>query len=58
MPLLTDLKLFFHLDEGRGEGTDASRSEKAEQLLPASGQSEQNVPSVLTSTPSAVLVHV
>lgn len=28
------------------------------QLLPASGQSEQNVSSVLTSAPSAVLVHV
>lgn len=42
---------------GKGE-IDASRSEKRGQLLPASGQSEQNVSSVLTSTPSAVLVHV
>lgn len=34
------------------------KKRKKGQLLPASGQSEQNVSSVLTSTPSAVLVHV
>lgn len=55
VPLLTDLKLVFPTP--RGGKIDASRSDKG-QLLPASGQSEQNVSSVLTSTPSAVLVHV
>lgn len=54
--LSTDLKLVFFLLRGGG-GVDASRSEKGP-LLPASGQFEQNVSPVLTSTPSAVLVHV
>lgn len=61
VPLLTDLKLVFSSSRvwwrwGWG-GIDASRPDKG-QLLPASGQFEQNVSSVLTSTPSAVLVHV
>ena len=61
VPLLTDLKLVFSASTGKK--IDASRSfkkkrKKKGQLLPASGQSEQNVSSVLTSTPSAVLVHV